>query len=138
MHRKGLAVFYYFPMKIVNGIINTIKQLLIIPPMLCLVALALRQVVGKMILGAKLPDKVEDGNEHKDVISMVKQFVTNFALATFPTAASLYDAWVHLRADMYVIVCGLLVGLAWKHSDYLLQEITGKIGKIVSGGSDEL
>jgi len=35
---------------------------------------------------------------------------------TFPTAVGLYVAWKHLRADMYVITCGLMVGLAIAHS----------------------
>ena len=126
VHRLNLKIFYYFPRSIVFGIYTTFLQFLQLPPLLCIIALTLRQVVGKVILGAKLPDKVDDEKEHKDTISTVKKFVTGFVLKSFPTASSLYNAWVHLRADMYIVVCGLMVGLAWTHSHLGVEIDTAK------------
>jgi len=114
-HRLNLAIFYYFPQRVYHGILTTFAQLAITPPILCLVALTIRQLVAKVILGAKLPDKVVDETQHKDVMTMIKQFVSGFILKAFPTGVSLYDAFVHLRADMYVVLFGLLVGLAFNH-----------------------
>lgn len=120
-HRINLAVFYYFPVNTVRSMRDFVRQLIRMPPMLCLLALAIRQVVGKLLLGAKLPDKSEDDTEPggagagKDVMAMVKSFLMSFTARAFPTMVGLYDAFVHLRADMYVVVCGFLVGLAWNH-----------------------
>jgi len=110
-HRLNLSVFYYWPLSMFAKMASLLQS----PPMLCIIALAIRQAIGKTILGADLPAAVEDESQHKDVMSMVKSFVKNFILRAFPTAANLYDAWVHLRADMYVILCGLFVGIAWHH-----------------------
>ena len=131
-HRVNLAIFYYFPQRIIFFLYETFLQLLSLPPILCIIALTLRQVVGKTLLGAKLPDKPVDKSQHKDVMTMIKNFVTGFILKSFPTAASLYDGWVHLRADMYVVVCGLMVGLAWSHSGLVAKETTA------AGDRDEL
>lgn len=116
MHQLNLAIFYYGPRSFFQALAAFFLSLSRSPPILCLAAIVLRQFVGKFILGAKLPAKIEDETQHKDVMSMVKNFVVNFVLAAFPTAATLYDVWTHLRADMYVLLCGLFVGLAWSHN----------------------
>lgn len=122
MHRLNLRIFYYGPINVVNGIVNALKSLLVTPPLLCLVALTIRQFVGKTVLGAKLPDKTENGEQAKEVISMAKNFIKSFALRAFPNAATAYSTWTSLRADMYVILCGVLVGLAWSYSGALPAE----------------
>jgi len=119
-HRINLALFYYFPVNTIRSMRDFVRQLIRMPPMLCLLALVIRQVVGKVLLGAKLPDKSEDDTEPgagagKDVMAMIKSFLMSFTARAFPTMVGLYDAFVHLRADMYVVVCGFLVGLAWNH-----------------------
>uniref|UniRef100_A0A7S2V8G2 Uncharacterized protein n=1 Tax=Entomoneis paludosa TaxID=265537 RepID=A0A7S2V8G2_9STRA len=114
-HRFNLSILYYFPLSIMARIQSTIYSLIQSPPMLCLVALAIRQAIGKLILGADLPEIVKDEAQHKDVMSTVKNFAKSFFLKTFPTVASLYDAFTHLRSDMYVILCGLFVGIAFHH-----------------------
>ena len=132
VHRALLSIFYFFPQRIVFGLYDTFLQLLTLPPILCIIALTLRQVVGKTILGAKLPEKVVDKSQRKDVMTMIKNFVSGFVLKRFPTAVSLYDGWANLRADMYVVVCGLMVGLAWSHSSFVAKE------KTAAGDRDEL
>jgi hypothetical protein len=111
-HRLLLRIFYYGPSRMFYWLLACATS----PPIFCLVAVLLRQVVGKAILGAALPDAKEDEDQAKDVMSMVKRMVTNFIFAAFPTAVSLYDAWCHLRADMYVVLCGFFCGLALSHT----------------------
>ena len=134
-HRLNLYFFYYLPLSIVARIQNTILSLFQSPPMLCILALAIRQAIGNVVLGARLPEAVEDESQHKDVLSMAKNFVKSFVLRSFPTATTIYDAWVHLRADMYVILCGLFVGIAWHHhfSDVFLRSSQPQ-----DGSADEL
>ena len=135
-HRINLALFYYFPVNTIRSMRDFVRQLIRMPPMLCLLALAIRQVVGKLLLGAKLPDKSDDDTEPgagtgKDVMAMIKSFIMSFTARAFPTMVGLYDAFVHLRADMYVVVCGFLVGLAWNHmgGPGLLQASSGLLSE---------
>lgn len=106
VHRLNLKFFYYYPKGVLSNMVNGFTQLFTIPPLLCLVALVTRQIVGKMLFGATLPN-IKHVDESK-IKSAVKAFVTQ----TFPTVYSLYDAWSHLRTDMYVVLCGLVVGLS--------------------------
>ena len=116
VHRINLAIFWYGPRKFFFGLADWLLSLTTTPPILCLTAIVLRQLVGKAILGAHLPARVEDEKQHKDVMSMIKLFLTNFVLKSFPNAVRLYDVFGHVRADMYVLLCGLFVGLAFSHS----------------------
>lgn len=118
VHRFLLRMLYYGPLRGIDWLLS----LTTLPPVLCLVAILLRQLIGKTILGARLPSLTDtnnakgDGDQAKgDVMGMAQNFVSNFLQTTFPTAVSLYDMWKHLRADMYVIFCGLFVGLAFGH-----------------------
>jgi hypothetical protein len=121
VHRSILQVVYYMPRNIVSRFATGVTNLLTIPPLLALVALLIRQLVGKVILGAHLPSlKPPDESEGKDVLSMVKNFVKGFALRAFPKVFTIYDAWSHLRTDMYVVLCGLIVGLALQY--HLMQQ----------------
>ena len=116
VHRLNLAIFWYGPRGFFLGFADWLFSLTTSPPVLCLVAIIIRQLVGKVVLGAHLPAKVEDETQHKDVMSMIKQFVSNFILKSFPTMTSLYDVWTHVRADMYVLLCGVFVGMAYSHT----------------------
>jgi hypothetical protein len=137
VHRFNLYVFYYGPKNFISNIFGALTQMLVIPPMLCVLCLVIRQVVGKRVLGAKLPPKfsLEMEGQQKDVLSMVKGFVTNLAKNTFPTITTLYDVWTHLRADMYVVLCGLIVGLVLKHGTVAVTEGPDVESKLVT---DEL
>jgi hypothetical protein len=112
------------------------------PPALFLIALVLRQIVGKMILGANIPDPKPDESEEKnniEVIGMAKNFVKSFLTTNFPTVYALYDGFVHLRSDMYIVICGVFCGLAWSHlspptGESLLVDTTESVG----GTTDEL
>lgn len=135
-HRVNLAVLYYFPKNIINKLLDTLYQLIESPPLFCLVAIVIRQIIGKLILGAKLPTKVIDDNQSsKDVMSMGKAFVVNFIKSSFPTLVTMYDIFTHVRSDMYVVLCGFLVGVVAVHT------VTDKlvINDIKEhGGTDEL
>ena len=119
VHRLLLSIVYYFPIRIWNGILALIAS----PPVLCLTALAIRQ--GSHVLGGKLPEAVADdskmSSQPQDVMATIKNVVTSFILKAFPTATKLYEAWTHLRSDMYVVMCGLFVGLVWHHYLPMLQ-----------------
>jgi len=113
VHRLILSMVYYLPIRIWNNILALIAS----PPILCLVALAIRQ--GSLVLGGKLPEATADdskmSSQPQDIMASIKNLVTNFVLKSFPTATKLYEAWTHLRSDMYVVMCGLFVGLVWHH-----------------------
>jgi hypothetical protein len=114
LHRINLQIFYYLPMAIVGALISLPRKLLQTPPILFLLALMIRQV-GKRVLGAGLPEPDDKSSAKEDVLAMLKQGVMNFLASSFPNTVELYDAFTHLRADMFVILCGLFVGLAWSH-----------------------
>uniref|UniRef100_A0A7S3P9W3 Uncharacterized protein n=1 Tax=Amphora coffeiformis TaxID=265554 RepID=A0A7S3P9W3_9STRA len=119
VHRVILSLVYYFPIRMWNNILALIAS----PPVLCLTALAIRQ--GSHVLGGKLPEAAADdskmSSQPQDIMATIKNVVTNFVLKAFPTATKLYEAWTHLRSDMYVTLCGLFVGLVWHHYLPMLQ-----------------
>ena len=128
VHRFTLKVVWHTPLNFITSIFAIPQALMETPPLLCVVALVLRQIVGKILLGANLVDAVpEKKDDAIDVLNMAKKFVTNFLSTTFPTVISMYDAFSHLRQDMYVILCGVFCGLAYNYyfhfpSDGLLAE----------------
>jgi hypothetical protein len=114
VHRLNLSIFYYFPLRMWANLLGLLSS----PPVLCLAALVIRQ--GSNLLGGKLPkntanDAKTSSSPPQDVVTMAKNFVGGFIGKAFPTATKLYDAWTHLRSDMYVVLCGLFVGLVWHH-----------------------
>jgi hypothetical protein len=117
LHRINLSIFYYFPRRMFGNIVSLVKGLVDTPPIMALSALTVRQLIGKVILGAKLPVKgvKDEKKKSSDVMSMVMNMVKTFILGSFPTLVSMYDAWTHLRADMYIVLCGLFVGVVWHH-----------------------
>jgi hypothetical protein len=120
VHRIILRLFYYLPLSIFKSILSIPSRLLATPPILCLISLALRQG-SKVLLGAGIPD-ADQGGKSKDVLEMVKNGVLNFISGSFPTAVALYDMFNHLRSDMYVILCGVFVGLSLTHHGFALDE----------------
>jgi hypothetical protein len=122
IHRLILWIFYYAPMGLLFSILSIPTAIVQSPPGLFLLAVVLRQVVGKGVLGAAIPqasgDDGADGTKSKnniEVLSMAKNFVKNFFTTRFPTLVTLYDVYLHLKADMYVVLCGVFFGLAWTH-----------------------
>lgn len=121
IHRFILWMFYYGPMSVFAAILSIPSTLIESPPGLFLAAVILRQIVGKGVLGAAIPeDSGEDSADGKkekniEVLSMAKNFVKNFFSTTFPTLVTLYDAYLHVKSDMYVVLCGVFFGLAWTH-----------------------
>jgi hypothetical protein len=116
-HRYVLWLVYFLPLGILQSLLSIPQALLRSPPALCLTALALRHLVGKGILGAGIPES-SAGDEKSnaiDVLAMAKNFVTTFLSKNFPTAVGLYEAFTHLRSDMYVLLCGVFSGLVYVH-----------------------
>jgi len=121
IHRWILWIFYYGPMGLFASILSIPAAFIESPPGLFLAAIILRQIVGKGVLGATIPedlgDDSTDGKKEKsiEILSMAKNFVKNFFITTFPTVVTLYDVYLHVKADMYVVLCGVFFGLAWTH-----------------------
>jgi hypothetical protein len=137
VHRLVLMLVYYTPRNILQTLVGIPRALMQTPPALCLLALILRQLVGKMILKAGVPVlDVEEKDSAIDVLAMVKQWVTKFMSSTFPTAVGVYDVFVHLRSDMYIVICGVFCGMAWTHmSQYSHIAVEGPAA---GGATDEL
>mmetsp|Transcript_18441 Transcript_18441/g.26011 ORF Transcript_18441/g.26011 Transcript_18441/m.26011 type:complete len:478 (+) Transcript_18441:98-1531(+) len=136
-HRFLLWLWYELPLSILTTILSLPQSLMKCPPIFCIVAVLVRQ--GLKLAGANLPDATSgdgDGStgEKKslDVLGMIKQTVMGTLKKMFPTAVSLYRVWTDVRADMYVVLCGMFVGLAYTHQQHysLLQQ--------EQGGRDEL
>jgi hypothetical protein len=134
MHRVNLKIFYYLPLMIVGRMKSMGMPLLNTPPIMCLAALTVRQLIGKTILGEKLPPKVTNEKKRTDIMSTAKTVITAFAISTFPILTNIYDAWTHLRSDMYVVLCGLFVGVIWNH--FVTEQAS--LDQPVAGISDEL
>eukprot|EP00535_Pseudo-nitzschia_heimii_P000540 CAMPEP_0197174498 /NCGR_PEP_ID=MMETSP1423-20130617/994_1 /TAXON_ID=476441 /ORGANISM="Pseudo-nitzschia heimii, Strain UNC1101" /LENGTH=520 /DNA_ID=CAMNT_0042623439 /DNA_START=102 /DNA_END=1664 /DNA_ORIENTATION=+ len=137
IHKFLLWLLYYGPMGFFASILSIPTAFVESPPGLFLAAIILRQVVGKGVLGATIPEISEDeGSEGKkqkniEVIAMAKNFVKNFFMSTFPTLVTIYDVYLHVKADMYVVLCGVFFGLAWTN----LNNIASMDG--VVGGNDD-
>mmetsp|Transcript_12539 Transcript_12539/g.35599 ORF Transcript_12539/g.35599 Transcript_12539/m.35599 type:complete len:524 (-) Transcript_12539:32-1603(-) len=121
IHRLMLWLFYYAPLGFFWSILSIPTTLIQTPPALFLIAIVLRQVVGKAVLGASIPEESkEDGadgtKQNKiEVIGMAKTMVKGFFHANFPTLVTVYDVYLHVKSDMYVVFCGVFFGLAWTH-----------------------
>lgn len=114
VHRMNLWLFYYVPISIFRSMLALPRSLLGSPPLLFLLALILRALFRDG-LGAELPgadaDKEEKSSETKDIVGMGMNAAKNFALTTFPTVFAVWRVVRDARADMYVGLCGVFVGL---------------------------
>lgn len=116
VHRSIVLLVYLFPLSIVQASLRIPQALLRSPPTLCLVALAVRHLLGKAVLGAGIPEPSKESEKGPiDVLAMAKNFVINFMTVNFPTVVGLYGAFTHLRTDMYVLLCGVFSGFVWLH-----------------------
>jgi len=116
VHRSIVWLVYMFPLSIVEVALRIPQALVRSPPTLCLVALVVRHVLGKGILGAGIPEPIKEIEKGPiDILALAKNFVTNSLTANFPTVVGVYDAFTHLRTDMYVLLCGVFSGFVWLH-----------------------
>jgi hypothetical protein len=115
VHRSILTLLFYTPRSILHSMISFIWSFVQTPPILFILAIMIRHGLGRIVLGAKLPSAVVDETQHKDILSTVKTFVTKFLLSSFPSVTIIYDIWTYIRSDMYVMLCGLFVGIAASH-----------------------
>eukprot|EP00934_Nitzschia_sp_Nitz4_P000715 Nitzschia sp. Nitz4//scaffold2_size372955//209780//211093//NITZ4_000436-RA/size372955-processed-gene-0.428-mRNA-1//1//CDS//3329546817//715//frame0 len=112
-HRAILALFA-LPLTIFQSVIGMPQALLRFPPILCVLALIIRQLIGKLLLGASIPE-TETKSKGTDALEMAKNFVSGFLKSSFPTFVGMYDAFSHLRSDMYVILFGVFCGFIMGH-----------------------
>jgi hypothetical protein len=148
VHRMILWLVYYTPISFFRTLLSIPMALMKMPPALFLIALVLRQIVGKMVLGANIPERKPGDGEEKnniEILSVAKNFIKNFLTSNFPTIFALYDALVHLRSDMYIVICGVFCGLAWSHLVSPSVDVTASGGRTLqddptatAGGTDEL
>jgi hypothetical protein len=115
IHRLILTLLFYAPKSMIQSLASFIWSFVQTPPILFIMAILIRHGLGRVVLGAKLPNTVVDETQHKDILSTVKTFVTKFVLSSFPTITVFYDVWTYIRSDMYVMLCGLFVGIALSH-----------------------
>ena len=134
-HRSILYLVYYLPWSVLQSLARIPRALLRSPPALCLVALLVRHGVGKTILGAGLPSIPSANEKGIDVLAMAKNFVFGFLSNNFPTAVTIYDAFTHLRSDMYVVLCGVFAGLVYVH---MMAPVSQEGHIHYEAGSDEL
>jgi len=140
-HRFLSWFFLFLPLGIFRAIFALPMSLLSSPPLLFISAVLIR-AFGRSILGAKLPDSdlasggcgdkgAEEAEVSKDILDLAKNYVKGMILRAFPTAA--VSAYVVLReawSDIYLALCGLLVGLAVPTQIY-----SGGSGTRVIGGA---
>jgi hypothetical protein len=142
MHRSILWLVYFTPISIFNSLIAIPMALIRMPPILFIVAVVTRQVVGKAILGAAIPevkaDSNSDGGNNIEVISMAKNFIKNTMMTNFPTLFTLYDVFTHVRTDMYIVICGVFCGLIWTHFFLPTTIMDDQSVSPSEGGNDEL
>ncbi|GFH51028.1 hypothetical protein CTEN210_07504 [Chaetoceros tenuissimus] len=126
IHRTLTYFFFLLPLSIFRSIIAGPKKLFSNPPVLFLCSILIRYV-GKHVFGGEIPkleemieaevkkDK-EDKNEKPDLastdfVSMGKNFVGNYVKGNFPKLVTAFSLMKDARADMFVVLCGLFVGL---------------------------
>lgn len=129
IHRQLLYLLFTLPTVFVQNIWSFPQTLMSNPPILFLCALIIRYI-GKHIFGASTPDwdilldsEIEMGGELSngastgatsmvdgDFLSMGKNFVLNFMKTTFPNLCMICTMLKDVRSDMYIILCGLLLG----------------------------
>ena len=134
-HRSILYLVYHLPWTVLQSFAGIPRALLRSPPALCLVALVVRHGVGKTVLGAGLPSIQTENYKGIDVLAMAKNFVFSFLATNFPTAVTIYDAFTHLRSDMYVVLCGVFTGLVSVH---MMGTVSQLADVEYETGSDEL
>ncbi|CAB9509869.1 expressed unknown protein [Seminavis robusta] len=114
IHRTILYVLWEMPLQM----LAMPARLFGYPPVMCLSALTIRQLIARVILGSKLPNSIEEDvrnakGEMTDVLTMIKNAVKNTLSGLFPTAISAYEIFQQLKVDMYVILFGVFVGLLY-------------------------
>ena len=113
LHRSIMYLVLVLPVAILQSILALPRALMTNPPILFILTVVIRYL-GRDILGAQLPDLSATGGgdeEGKDMMSSAKNMAMNFLTASFPNAAKLMEIMRDARQDMFVILCGLFVGL---------------------------
>mmetsp|Transcript_5448 Transcript_5448/g.8064 ORF Transcript_5448/g.8064 Transcript_5448/m.8064 type:complete len:505 (-) Transcript_5448:270-1784(-) len=139
-HRFITWLFYLLPMSIIMTIVSLPKSLVTNPPIMFLVVVILR-FVSRHIFGAQIPDldamgsptSGEDdkdaGGKGKDIMSMVTGAVKDQFMNAFPGLVMAWTMFNDARTDIYVVLCGLFVGLT----------LPSNFFSLISGGDkDEL
>jgi len=127
IHRTLSYFFFLLPLSIFRSILDVPKKLFVNPPVFFLCAVIIRYV-GKHVFGGAIPKlddmieaEVKDETKEKpdlasniastDFLSMGKNFAANYAKTNFPKVVMVFTILKDARADMFVVLCGLFVGL---------------------------
>lgn len=123
-HRMWVRYLWTIPTSVVTSVVYSPKTLLdswmANPPVFLFISLLIRMIV-RLLLGntSSLSDEEdEDGSgggkkkDNLDVLGKIKDTALNYATSSFPkTILVLKTLKEVVTVDMYVILCGLLVGL---------------------------
>jgi len=159
LHRVNLFFFYEMPKSIFW---EMPKRWLSTPPVLFILALIIR-IIGKHVLSAHVPEldemltnKYENSTDNSKVLesggeskgaakiaaaidpgkmtSMATNFVKNYVQTNFPSVFFVFSALRDVRQDMYVILCGVLLGMIMNTSDTNALLIPFSTSKISTDG----
>jgi hypothetical protein len=142
IHRTLCYLFYLLPLSILYAILAGPKKLFVNPPVLFLCSVIIRYV-GKHVLGGEIPKlddmvqaEVKGGTDVKkekpdlastDFLSMGKNFAANYIKTNFPKVVMVFTIFKDARADMFVVLCGLFIGLvaptSFMHSSIASEEL---------------
>ena len=144
-HRMWVRYLWTVPTSVLKSILYSPKTLVTSwmanPPVFLFISLIIR-VIGKLLVG-KTPSFSEEEDENGpkgkksdnfDILGKVKDTAMNYATSSFPkTILVLKTLKEIVTVDMYVILCGLLVGLV---SPLVKQDLG--FGEISLGGGKVL
>jgi len=141
-HRMWVRYLWTVPTSVLKSILYSPKTLVTSwmenPPVFLFIALLIR-LIGKVLAG-KTPSFSEEEDENSqgkksdsfDILGKIKDTAMNYATSSFPkTILVLKTLKEVVTVDMYVILCGLLVGLV---SPLVKQDLGFGSGKVLGDG----
>jgi len=141
-HRMWVRYLWTVPTSILKSILYSPKTLITSwtanPPVFLFISLLIR-VIGKVLVGNTPQEEDENDpkgkkSENLDILGKIKDTAVNYATSSFPkTILVLKTLKEVVTVDMYVILCGLLVGLVTP----LVKQDLG-FGEILMGGGKVL
>ncbi len=140
-HRMWVRYLWTVPTSVLKSILYSPKTLVTSwmanPPVFLFISLLIR-LIGKVLMG-KTPSFSEEDDEksqgksdNMDILGKLKDTAMNYAMSSFPkTILVLKTLKEVVTVDMYVILCGLLVGLV---SPLVKQDMGFGSGKVLGDG----
>eukprot|EP00978_Attheya_sp_CCMP212_P001804 scaffold3722_cov48-Attheya_sp.AAC.3 len=126
MHRLFLSAVFYGPKRFLSNLLTLPMNLWASPPWVFVFSLVLR-FLGKHVLRGGLPDLDATGNliytntgggggggensKNLDLVDMAVRTAKEWIAKSFPNIVMIITIFMDARTDMYIVLCGLLVGL---------------------------